>query len=131
MKIYQEEKKLQKREQCLKVRNKNDVDKSRFEINKRSGLNHRRKQQQAKNDKVKNLELKVKIFENFNRRLKRRLNTTIRVNSTEESFSDAGTSSSTVLECVLECVLSPIPSPIGVNPVCLMQLTVNVQYNVT
>ena len=90
MKIYQEKKKLQKREQCLKVRNKNDVDKSRFEINKRSRLNHRRKQQQAKNDKVKNLELKVKIFENFNRRL------------IEESFSDAGTSSSTVLECVLK-----------------------------
>ena len=81
MKIYREKEKSRKREQRLKVKNKDDTYKSRFEINKRSGLNRRRKQQECKNDKIKNLEQNVKMVENFNRRLKRRLNTITGVDS--------------------------------------------------
>ena len=81
MKIYREKEKSRKREQRLKVKNKDDTYKSRFEINKRSGLNPRRKQQKSKNDKIKNLEQNVKMVENFNRRLKRRLNKIIGVDS--------------------------------------------------
>ena len=104
MKIYQEKEKLWKSEQCLKVTNKGDTDKNSFGINKKSGLKCRSKQQKAKNDKIKNIKLKVKIFENFNRRLKRRLNTIIGVNSSQKSFSEASTASSVVSECVSPAV---------------------------
>ena len=50
--------------------------------------------------RLKNLELKVKMFGKFNRRLKRRLNTIIGVNSSPESFSEASAASSVVLECI-------------------------------
>ena len=100
MKIYREKEKSRKREQRLKVKNKDDTYKSRFEINKRSVLNRRRKQQESKNDKIKNLEQNVKMVENFIRRLKRRLNTIIGVDSSQESFSKASTESSVVIECV-------------------------------
>ena len=43
MEIYREKEKLRKREQHLKVRNKDHTNKSRFEINNGSGLNQRRK----------------------------------------------------------------------------------------
>ena len=100
MSMYREKEKLRKREQRLKTKNRRDQNLNRSEVNKRLGIKRRRKHQETKNGEIKKLELKVKMFENLNRRLKRRLNKTNEVSSSQESFSDAITASSVVLDCV-------------------------------